>query len=136
MGKPSTRWIRGDGTIALVWLARECSRVKRLKQALRRQREHIAPEFLAELEQPEGVLQEAANGKVLTLIRSFARAGLRRRQLHNEAHLSSTNSSPGRTPFAEGNQLHAAKILGIARQTLRNRLRELGLSIHKSVGGE
>ena len=32
-----------------------------------------------------------------------------------------------------GNQLRAARILGIARRTLRLRLRELGLSVTKSV---
>jgi DNA-binding protein Fis len=33
----------------------------------------------------------------------------------------------------EGNQLRAARILGIARRTLRLKLRELGLSVTKSV---
>jgi two-component system nitrogen regulation response regulator GlnG len=36
----------------------------------------------------------------------------------------------------EGNQLQAARILGIARRTLRLRLRELGLSVTKSVEDE
>jgi two-component system nitrogen regulation response regulator GlnG len=35
-----------------------------------------------------------------------------------------------------GNQLQAARILGIARRTLRLRLRELGLSVTKSVDGD
>ena len=35
-----------------------------------------------------------------------------------------------------GNQLQAARILGIARRTLRLRLRELGLSVTKSVEGD
>jgi two-component system nitrogen regulation response regulator GlnG len=35
--------------------------------------------------------------------------------------------------FTHGNQIHAAKLLGIARQTLRNRLRESGVSITKAV---
>jgi len=35
-----------------------------------------------------------------------------------------------------GNQLRAARILGIARRTLRLRLRELGLSVTKSVEGD
>jgi two-component system nitrogen regulation response regulator GlnG len=38
--------------------------------------------------------------------------------------------------FANGNQLHAAKVLGIARQTLRNRLRELNLNITKSIADD
>jgi DNA-binding NtrC family response regulator len=36
---------------------------------------------------------------------------------------------------SNGNQLQAAKSLGVARQTLRTRLRELGLHISKSVHG-
>jgi two-component system nitrogen regulation response regulator GlnG len=36
----------------------------------------------------------------------------------------------------QGSQYHAAKILGIARQTLRNRLRELGMNITKSLADE
>jgi two-component system nitrogen regulation response regulator GlnG len=36
----------------------------------------------------------------------------------------------------EGNQLQAARTLGISRRTLRLRLRELGLSITKSVEGD
>jgi DNA-binding NtrC family response regulator len=34
----------------------------------------------------------------------------------------------------EGNQRQAAKILGIARQTLRSKLRELGVTVQSSVG--
>jgi two-component system nitrogen regulation response regulator GlnG len=36
--------------------------------------------------------------------------------------------------FTNGNQYQAAKVLGMARQTLRLRLRELGITISKSVG--
>jgi len=36
----------------------------------------------------------------------------------------------------EGNQLRAARVLGISRQTLRNKIRELGLSITRSVSEE
>ena len=36
----------------------------------------------------------------------------------------------------EGNQVQAARILGIARRTLRLRLREVGLSVTKSVEGD
>jgi DNA-binding NtrC family response regulator len=35
--------------------------------------------------------------------------------------------------YTEGNQFQASRILGIARQTLRNRLRDLGLNIVTSV---
>jgi two-component system nitrogen regulation response regulator GlnG len=37
--------------------------------------------------------------------------------------------------FTHGNQYQAAKLLGIARQTLRNRLREVGLNITRAVEG-
>ena len=37
----------------------------------------------------------------------------------------------------EGNQVQAARLLGITRLTLRRRLRELGLSLTKTIeGGE
>ena len=36
----------------------------------------------------------------------------------------------------EGNQFQAARTLGIARRTLRMRLRELGLSVTKSIEGD
>jgi two-component system nitrogen regulation response regulator GlnG len=35
--------------------------------------------------------------------------------------------------FTNGNQYQAARVLGMARQTLRLRLRELGISLTKSV---
>ena len=35
--------------------------------------------------------------------------------------------------FADGNQLQAARFLGIARQTLRTKLRELGLHVTRSL---
>ena len=38
--------------------------------------------------------------------------------------------------FTEGNQHQAARVLGIARQTLRQKLRDLGLSISHSVQSE
>jgi two-component system nitrogen regulation response regulator GlnG len=37
--------------------------------------------------------------------------------------------------FTEGNQLRAAQLLGIARQTLRTKLRELGVSVVRTVEG-
>jgi two-component system nitrogen regulation response regulator GlnG len=36
----------------------------------------------------------------------------------------------------EGNQLQAARVLGITRLTLRRRPRELGLAVRKSVEGD
>jgi two-component system nitrogen regulation response regulator GlnG len=38
--------------------------------------------------------------------------------------------------FSDGNQHQAARLLGIARQTLRQKLRDLGLSISHSVQTE
>jgi two-component system nitrogen regulation response regulator GlnG len=38
--------------------------------------------------------------------------------------------------LTEGNQLQAVRILGIAPRTLRLKLRELGLSITRSVEGD
>jgi two-component system nitrogen regulation response regulator GlnG len=38
--------------------------------------------------------------------------------------------------FTDGNQHQAARLLGIARQTLRQKLRDLGLSISHSVQTE
>jgi len=35
--------------------------------------------------------------------------------------------------FAKGNQHQAARLLGIARQTLRIKLRDLGLTVSQSV---
>jgi DNA-binding protein Fis len=35
-----------------------------------------------------------------------------------------------------GNQLQAARILGLSRPTLRMKLRELGLAVRKSVEGD
>jgi two-component system nitrogen regulation response regulator GlnG len=37
--------------------------------------------------------------------------------------------------FTDGNQFHAARILGLSRQTLRQRLRNIGRSIVKSFDG-
>jgi DNA-binding NtrC family response regulator len=57
--------------------------------------------------------------------------------LYSEAHLQLDRILlPATLRWVNGNQLHAARILGIARQTLRNRLRELGLSITKSIDGD
>jgi two-component system nitrogen regulation response regulator GlnG len=57
--------------------------------------------------------------------------------LHAESHLELDRILlPAVLRFTNGNQLHAAKILGMARQTLRLRLRELGISITRSVGEE
>ena len=38
--------------------------------------------------------------------------------------------------YTGGNQHHAARVLGIARQTLRQKLRELGLHVGHTVKGD
>jgi two-component system nitrogen regulation response regulator GlnG len=54
--------------------------------------------------------------------------------LHAEAHLELDQVLLKHVlQYTEGNQLQASKILGIARQTLRNRLRDLGVNIITSV---
>ena len=56
------------------------------------------------------------------------------RNLHVEAHARLDRLLLAHTlKFTNGNQVQAAKVLGIARQTLRNRLRELGIIISKGV---
>ena len=72
-----------------------------------------------------------------TFIRERLGAGTT--HLHSEAHLQLDRVLlPLTLIHTNGNQYHAAKILGIARQTLRSRLRELRLNISKSVeeGGD
>jgi two-component system nitrogen regulation response regulator GlnG len=110
-----------------------------LKQALLRAKGTVLlPEFLAELDGQERTSGSSPLGNdfdFTSFIRTRLDAGSK--DLHTEAHLELDRILlPAALRFADGNQLHAAKILGIARQTLRNRLRELGLSIHKSVEGE
>jgi len=57
--------------------------------------------------------------------------------VHAEAHLELDRILLQATlRFTDGNQYKAAKVLGLARQTLRMRLRELGISITKTVEEE
>jgi two-component system nitrogen regulation response regulator GlnG len=46
---------------------------------------------------------------------------------------SPTNSSPWPTG---GNQVQAAKLLGITRGSLRHKIRELGITIKRAVGAD
>jgi two-component system nitrogen regulation response regulator GlnG len=110
-----------------------------LKQALlRAQGTILTPEFLpafgkAAAESPKPT---ATNGEFCfeDYIKERLMAGSN--DLHAEVHLQLDRILlPAALRWVNGNQLHAAKILGIARQTLRNRLRELGLSITKSIEG-
>jgi two-component system nitrogen regulation response regulator GlnG len=106
-----------------------------LKQALlRAQGTMLMPEFL-----PDMLVAPAASGPARHqdfdlgfFIDQRLRAGTT--DLHAEARLEMDRVLLAATlRFVNGNQLQAAKMLGIARETLRNRLRELGLNITASV---
>jgi two-component system nitrogen regulation response regulator GlnG len=109
-----------------------------LKQALLRAKgTTLTPEFLPDLGKTTvEAAKPATNGEFNfeNFIKDRLMAGSN--DLHAEVHLQLDRILlPAALRWVNGNQLHAAKILGIARQTLRNRLRELGLSITKSVEG-
>jgi nitrogen regulation protein NR(I) len=72
---------------------------------------------------------------VETFIRQRLEAGAT--DLHAGAHTELDRLLiPSVLRFTNGNQYQAAKILGLARQTLRLRMRTLGLSVTKTVGEE
>jgi two-component system nitrogen regulation response regulator GlnG len=112
-----------------------------LKQALLRARGKILlPVFLPDIAEPATAATDAAAAEdgAKFDFDSFILQRLHEgsNSLHGEAHDQLDRVLLARTlRFVQGNQLHAAKILGIARQTLRNRLRGLGLSITKGVEG-
>jgi DNA-binding NtrC family response regulator len=57
--------------------------------------------------------------------------------LHAEAQLEVDRVLlPAVLEFTDANQFQAAKILGLSRQTLRQRLRNIGRSVVKSVDGQ
>jgi DNA-binding NtrC family response regulator len=93
----------------------------------------LTPESLPELEtQSSPAATAGGEFDFDAYIRERLKAGSN--DLHTEVHLQLDRLLlPAALRFVDGNQLHAARILGIARQTLRNRLRELGLTIHKAV---
>jgi two-component system nitrogen regulation response regulator GlnG len=112
-----------------------------LKQALLRSTGPVlVPAFLPEL--PGGPCEQAAApeasealSRVEAQIRQQLEAG--GEDLYDNAHrLLDRFLLPLVLRSTDGNQLQAAKVLGIARQTLRLRIRELGLSITRSVSGE
>jgi two-component system nitrogen regulation response regulator GlnG len=111
-----------------------------LRQALLRARGHVLlAEFLPELtHDPERIAVErlatqASRGPDLE---SFIRQGLAAGSdsLHAEAvRWMERILLPMVLEHTRGNQRQAAQILGIARQTLRSKLRELGVTIQSSV---
>jgi two-component system nitrogen regulation response regulator GlnG len=112
-----------------------------LKQALLRSTGRVlVPAFLPEL--PTGPSEPSpapessgALARVEAQIRQRLEAG--GEDLYDHAHqLLDRFLLPLVLRSTDGNQLHAAKVLGIARQTLRLKIRELGLSITRSVTEE
>jgi two-component system nitrogen regulation response regulator GlnG len=112
-----------------------------LKQALLRSSGPVlVPAFLPEL--PSGQPQPApapetseALARVEAQIRQQLEAG--GADLYENAHqLLDRFLLPLVLRSTDGNQLQAARVLGIARQTLRLKIRELGLSITRSVTEE
>ncbi|MDB5322477.1 MAG: sigma-54-dependent Fis family transcriptional regulator [Phycisphaerales bacterium] len=110
-----------------------------LKQAMLRTRATVlGPESLPEL--PSGPTSDE-NDRADETPFSFE-TFIRRRlhadslDLHAEAHQELDRLLLADVlKFTQGNQLKAARVLGIARQTLRNRLRELGLAVTWGIEG-
>jgi DNA-binding NtrC family response regulator len=108
-----------------------------LRQALLRLRGQVLlPDFLPELPQDPhqiGVAAPANRGPDLELfIRRALAAGTG--GLHDETHRWVDRILlPMVLEHTQGNQRQAAGILGIARKTLRDKLRELGVTIQRSL---
>jgi two-component system nitrogen regulation response regulator GlnG len=110
-----------------------------LKQALLRSTGPIlVPAFLPELaprKAAEPATASGAGSRMEALIEQRLRDGSQ--DLHEEARRELDRFLlPLVLRSTGGNQLQAARILGIARRTLRLRLRELGLAVTKSVEGD
>ena len=108
-----------------------------LKQALLRAYGNLLVRaFLPELpagSPPPATWSSGAAPNFETFIQGRLAAGST--NLHAEAHLELDRVLlTAVLQVTHGNQHQAAQILGVARQTLRNRLRELGMNITKSVG--
>jgi two-component system nitrogen regulation response regulator GlnG len=109
-----------------------------LKQALLRAHGTVLmPEFLSPVLQeasppPDPAHDRDSSPQFASFITGRLRAGST--ALYSEAHVHLDRLLlPLALAFTHGNQLHAARLLGIARQTLRTKLRELGMSITKSI---
>ncbi|MEA2589509.1 MAG: hypothetical protein QOH66_2436 [Actinomycetota bacterium] len=96
------------------------------------------PESLREPRDPAPPTPEAA--EALVRLESYIQDRLRDGgdDVYQEVHLQLDRFFlPLVLRATEGNQLQAARILGISRQTLRQRIRELGLTITRTIeGGE
>ena len=107
-----------------------------LKQSLLRAHgTALLPEFLPKLSNGGHKVHPAAQEPPFhfeSFIRQRLQAGTS--DLHSESHRALDRVLLQLTlEFTDGNQNQAAALLGISRQTLRTRLRELGLNINKSV---
>ena len=91
------------------------------------------PETLGEQREPEpSSLPPGEDLGLMSFIRS--RLGPDARDLYAETHRQADRLLLTQVlEYADGNQHRAARLLGIARQTLRLRLRELGLHVARSV---
>ena len=102
----------------------------------------LLPAFLPDLSWSGSGRATAANppaGNDAFAVESFIRRRLEAgsTDLHSEAQIELDKVLlPSVLRFTNGNQYQAAKILGLARQTLRLRLRTLGLSVTKTVEEE
>jgi DNA-binding NtrC family response regulator len=92
----------------------------------------LLPEFLPELlGSPSPLPRRRANEPDLLSLTLGQRLGTQARDLYAETHREVDRVLLARVlEFTEGSMTQAALILGIARQTLRLKLRELGLSLH------
>ena len=111
-----------------------------LRQALLRVRGRtLLPEFLPELSQTPDELRssgEAAASSDGPSLEALIRKGLAAgtEGLHEETHRWVERILlPMVLEHTQGNQRQAARILGIARKTLRDKLRELGITIQRSL---
>ena len=95
----------------------------------------LVPTFLPDLAPREAIVpatELSAGSQLEALIERRLRDGSQ--DLYEKAHWELDRFLlPLVLRSTGGNQLRAARILGIARRTLRLRLRELGLSVTKSV---
>jgi DNA-binding NtrC family response regulator len=96
----------------------------------------LIPAFLPELSSPETA---DASSEAWAAFRNFIRQRLESgsRELDAEAQLQVDRVLlPAVLEFTDANQFQAAKILGLSRQTLRQRLRNIGSSVVKSFEGQ
>src|SRR5262249_48995981 len=109
-----------------------------IKQALLRSSGPVLlPSFLPELS-PQAVQPAATGGSALDLEGFIGeRLGPEAVDLYAEAHRQLDRFLLMRVlEFTGGNQHQASRLLGIARQTLRGKLRELGLHVTQTVEAE